>query len=474
MFPGKLGPMPRRYPGLSLICTLLAVALHGRAADPDEAFARLVVVDPGHFHAALLQKEALPGVSQTVYVYAPLGPDLLAHLNRIAQFNQRSDRPTHWLSRIYAGPDYLDRMLAERPGNIAIFSGRNLGKIDAIQRALDANIHVLADKPWIVEAADFAKLERALATARANRLAAYDVMTQRYEITEILQRELVNDPAVFGEAVRGNREEPGIEMQSVHYLLKVVAGQPNLRPPWFFDIHQQGEGIADVGTHLVDLVQWIASPDRTIDYRRDIQALDGRRWATILDQSQFQRVTGERMYPTYLLPAVRQGRLEYFCNGSVEYIFNGIHSRLGIEWRYEAPQGAGDTELSIFRGSRSRVEVRQGAEEGYRPEVYVVFNSRGAKPKVGEALERSLAVLGKTYPGLSLKDLGDRFQVTVPDVLRIGHEAHFGLVGRRFLEYVNHSAAIPQWEDSYMLAKYYITTRAVELAKAHSFAGSGR
>ena len=64
-------------------------------------------------------------------------------------------------------------------------------------------------------------------------------------------------------------------------------------------------------------------------------------------------------------------------------------------------------------------------------------------------------------------ELGDRCQVTIPDVLRIGHEAHFGLVSRRFLEYVNHSAAIPQWEDSYMLAKYYITTRAVELARAH-------
>jgi hypothetical protein len=457
-----------------LICTLLAVALHGRAADPDDAFARLMVVDPGHFHAALLQKEALPGISPTVYVYAPLGPDLLAHLNRIVQFNQRPDRPTHWLSRIYAGPDYLDRMLAERPGNVAIFSGRNLGKIDAIQRALDAHIHVLADKPWIIEAADFPKLERALATARANRLVAYDIMTQRYEIAEILQRELVNDPAVFGEAVGGNREQPGIEMQSVHYLLKVVAGQPNLRPPWFFDIHQQGEGITDVGTHLIDLVQWIASPDRTIDYRRDIQVLDGRRWATVLDPSQFQRVTGEQAYPAYLMPAVRQGRLEYICNSSVEYVFKGIHSRLGIEWKYEAMPGTGDTELSIFRGSLSRVEVRQGAEERSRPEVYVVPGSPEAKPKVRQALERRLAELGGTYPGLSLKDLGGRFQVTIPEGLRIGHEAHFGLVGRRFLEYVNGSAAVPQWEDSYMLAKYYTTTRAVELAKTRPFAGSGR
>src|SRR5881409_3513026 len=34
---------------------------------------RLMTLDPGHFHAALVQKEALPGVSPQVHVYAPLG-----------------------------------------------------------------------------------------------------------------------------------------------------------------------------------------------------------------------------------------------------------------------------------------------------------------------------------------------------------------------------------------------------------------
>jgi len=448
-----------------LIGLLLTASMAAWPAGSPEPFARLMVVDPGHFHAALLQQDELPDLSTTVFVYAPLGSDLLAHLNRIAQFNQRAANPTHWLSRIYAGPDYLERMLAERPGNVAIFSGRNAGKIDAIQRTLDAGIHVLADKPWIIEAADFPKLEKALATARARKLVAYDVMTQRYEIAEIVERALVTNGALFGDLIAGNPREPGITIQSVHHLLKLVAGQPNLRPAWFFDIRQQGEGVTDVGTHLVDLVQWMAAPDQAIDYRRDIQVLDARRWPTLLTAPEFERVTGERAWPDSLAAAVRDGRLEYFCNSSVEYTLRGTHVGLSAEWKYQAPAGTGDTELAIFRGSRAIVELRQGAEEKYRPEVYVVPNRPAAKAAIGEALARRLATLGAGYPGLAVEDLGNRFRVTIPDALRISHEAHFSLVGRRFLEYVRDPASLPAWEESFMLAKYYTTTRAVQVAR---------
>ena len=38
---------------------------------------RLVVIDPGHFHAALVQKHSYGGeVSDDVRVYAPRGPEL--------------------------------------------------------------------------------------------------------------------------------------------------------------------------------------------------------------------------------------------------------------------------------------------------------------------------------------------------------------------------------------------------------------
>src|SRR5262245_62973962 len=72
--------------------------------------AQLLTLDPGHFHAALVQKESYPGVARRVHVYAPLGPDLFAHLGRIAGFNQRRDNPTGWELEIHAGPDFLARL----------------------------------------------------------------------------------------------------------------------------------------------------------------------------------------------------------------------------------------------------------------------------------------------------------------------------------------------------------------------------
>src|SRR5512142_3344385 len=66
-----------------------------------EAAVRLMTLDPGHFHAALVQKEMQPEIAETVHVYAPLGPDLLAHLGRIAGFNQRATDPTRWQLEVH-------------------------------------------------------------------------------------------------------------------------------------------------------------------------------------------------------------------------------------------------------------------------------------------------------------------------------------------------------------------------------------
>jgi hypothetical protein len=93
-------------------------------------------------------------VSPLVKVHAPLGPDLSDYLSRIARYNRRPQAPTDWRLNVHAGPDFLDRMRDEAPGGIAIFSGRNRGKIERIIAALETGLHVLADKPAIVEPTD--------------------------------------------------------------------------------------------------------------------------------------------------------------------------------------------------------------------------------------------------------------------------------------------------------------------------------
>src|SRR5215510_1396620 len=185
----------------TLLLTVAAVAAATGAQQPggpNVADVRLTTLDPGHFHAALVQKEMYPGVAPRVDVYAPLGPDLFAHLARLAGFNARAENPTSWEVEVHASDDALARMLRERPGNVVVLSGRNRDKIHAIKAAVEAGLHVLADKPWIIDAGDLPLLESALASADRNGVIAYDIMTERHEITSILQRELVADADVFG------------------------------------------------------------------------------------------------------------------------------------------------------------------------------------------------------------------------------------------------------------------------------------
>lgn len=421
----------------------------------------LMTLDPGHFHAALVQKEMYASVSPRVDVYAPLGPDLLAHLQRISGFNGRPQTPTAWELEIHTGPDFFQRLLREKPGNVVVLSGRNRGKIDRILAAVDAGLHVLADKPWVIDAADLPTLETALARAEERGLVAFDIMTERYEITSLLQRELMHDAETFGEQLPGSADNPGIFMDSVHFLLKRVAGVPLRRPPWFFDIQQQGEGLTDVGTHLVDLVMWLLFPDQAVDFRKEIKVFAGKRWPTTLSLAEFQEITGESAFPDYAKPLLAEGRLPYICNNLVSYTVRGVHARLDVRWDLQAPAGGGDTHLAVARGSRSRVEVRQGPAENYRPEVYLVPNNASDLPGVAAALRKKVAALPTTYLGVGVEERRGELRVTIPDSYRVGHEAHFAQVMNQFLRYLRAPATLPAWERPNMMAKYFVTTQGV-------------
>jgi predicted dehydrogenase len=447
-------------PSVGMLLLVLGGAVSVAAQEP----VRLITLDPGHFHAGLIQKETYPGVADTVHVYAPLGADLIAHLERVASFNSREQAPTHWRLEVHAGPGSLERMLREKPGNVVVLSGRNQGKIDQVVASLEAGLNVLADKPWLIEAADFPKLEHALTVAERKGLVAYDVMTERHEITTILQRELAQDATLVGTIGPGSEAEPALEMESVHQLMKVVAGAVNLRPAWFFDTAQQGEALGDVATHLVDLAPWILFPEQAIDYRSDVRVLAARHWPTVLDRAQLLRLTGGKQLPPELEARLVDGRLDYFANGEVSYTLRGLHVRVRALWGYEAPTGGGDTHRAVVRGSRARLEILQGAEQKWRPELYLVPLRPGDKAVLRAALEARVAALTKERPGLAVEDEGARLRVFVPDRYRVGHEAHFGQVTRSFLGYLKAPASLPKWERPNMLAKYYVTTQAYRLS----------
>ncbi len=422
---------------------------------------RLMILEPGHFHAALIQKDMYPGISPKVAVYAPLGPELLDYLNRVSLANTRAEAPTAWQLDVHTGPDFFTRMLEERQGNVVVFTGRNRPKVNRMIQTLDAGYHVFADKPWIIRSADMEELKLTLDRAKERKLAAYDIMTERFEITSMLQKELVNAPAVYGKQLAGTEAEPGIQARSIHHLMKVVAGVPLKRPVWFFNIDEYGEALADVGTHVVDLVQWTAFPTQQLDYENDVRFGKTKRWPTMISQKQFEQVTGQKDFAKELAPWVRDGQLSYYCNNAVNYALRGVHVGLEILWNWEAKEGTGDVYEASFRGSLAKVEIRQGAAEKYLPELYVVPNASTAGWQ--KALKDTMAGLEKTYPGVGWDAATGR--VTIPEKYRVGHEAHFAQVARKFFGYARQPETQDTWERANMLVKYWITTRGVELAR---------
>jgi predicted dehydrogenase len=346
-----------------------------------------------------------------------------------------------------------------------VISGRNKGKIDYIQTSVGAGLHALVDKPWILSSEDFKKLKDTLDLADKKGRIALDIMTERFEISSILQRALVSDPDVFGEIVPGTPDSPGVYMESVHHLMKVVAGVPNIRPAWFFDGAQQGEGLNDIGTHLVDLVHWTLFPEKALDYQKDLEILGAQRWPTVISQANFQRVTGEKQFPAFLAKDIKNNNLEYFANTLVTYKVRGIHTKLNVIWDWEAPAGGGDTHFAYYKGTKARVEVRQGKSEKWRTELYVIPVDAAKKLEVTAAVGKRLTALTEKYTGLTLEERPGDIHVVIPDRFRTTHEEHFGEVARRFFGFLKAPKTLPAWEKPNMLAKYWVTTKGAELSK---------
>jgi predicted dehydrogenase len=423
---------------------------------------KLVILDPGHFHASLLQKNMMPRVDPLVHVYAPAGPDVEDYLARVEAFNTRAGNPTQWQTKLYTGADYLERCTAERAGNVVAISGNNLHKARYIRETLAAGFNVLADKPMAINAADFDSLASAFVQAKQKGLLLYDIMTERHEITTMLQREFSAFEPVFGTLEHGSPENPAVVKESVHHFCKVVAGTPLKRPAWFFDTTQYGEGIVDITTHLVDLVQWACFPGQVLDYRRDVQVQGARRWPTTLTPAQFEQVTRLPTYPDYLRKDLTGDTLQVYANGEIDYALKGVHAKVRVLWNFEAPPGTGDTHYSLMRGSRAELVIRQGAEQNYQPVLYIESKARDAAYEAG--LQQALTALRAKYPGIDFKSNGKGWEVLIPAAYHVGHEAHFGQVAEQFMGYLE-AGALPDWEVPGMLAKYFTNTQALKLAQ---------
>lgn len=424
---------------------------------------KLVVLNPGHFHASLPLKGRFPRVNDSVFVYAPQGVELEQYLATVDAFNTRSELPTAWKSQVYSEPDFLEKMLAEKQGNVVVLAGNNREKTNYIFQAVNAGYNVLSDKPMAINKEDFQLLVQAYEKADKNNVLLYDMMTERYDELNIIEKELINSSEFFGELVDGTEDEPAISMESVHHFYKEVAGNPLIRPAWYYDVEQQGEGIADVTTHYIDLVNWKCFPEQSIDYQKDVKVTKASHWATELSLEDFEKSTGSDSFPSYLLKNVENSKLKVNANGILNYQVRGKNIAVKVLWNYVAPQGGGDTFASTVRGSKAILSTVQDKQHNFVKQLYVEKADGVNSDEFKSNLEKAVENIKEKYPFVSLKAVGEKYQIVVPKENRSNHEAHFSLLAKNYFDFlVNRN--MPEWEKANTLAKYYITTTAVEMA----------
>jgi predicted dehydrogenase len=416
----------------------------------------VVVLDPGHFHAALTLRRSHPRLNQDVYVYAQDGPDVESFLRIVQSFNQRPHDPTSWTLHVYRGTDYLERLRTERPGNVVIVAGRNDTKMMSIHRLHADGFLVLGDKPWLISTAGLGMLRETTATPPL----AMDIMTERHEIANQVQKALAQQPDVFGQFRTGG-DASAIAIKGVHHLYKMVNQKPLVRRAWYFDVAAQGEGITDVTTHLADLAQWMTGEGQPFDYERDVELLSARQWPTEVPRDLFARITGLAGFPPTLRGQVVDGSLRYLCNASLSYRLRGIPVQLESLWNLAIPEGGGDTHHALVRGTKADLIVEQGPDTHFLTEL--TLRPVNESTSYAHTLRDAVASLQGSFPGLGFEPVGRSFRITIPQALRTTHEEHFAGVLEEFLGYID-SGEHPANLGPDLVTKYTLLARAAELS----------
>lgn len=429
-----------------------------------EGEVRLIAVAPGHFHAALLQKSMLKQLNYNVQVYAPEGPELNNYLNLINSYNTREHNPTYWNLNTYTGNDFFEKMLSEKNGNVVVLAGNNQLKTDYILQSVDAGLNILADKPMAIDNASFEQLKNAFTLSAKRDVLLYDIMTERYNFINILNRVLMQDKELFGTITKGTPENPAVEMESVHHFYKIVSGTPLTRPAWYYDVEQQGEGIVDVTTHLIDIVNWKCFPEVALDYKKDIKVTDASHWATPISLDQFRLSTKVEEFPDYLHKYMKDSTLYVYANGTINYQVKDVNVSIKVVWDYQAPEGAGDIHRTVINGTKAVLLVLQGEKQEYKSKLYVKKGVQATEEEFRKNIERAINELKTIYP-ISLKEAYDgMLEIEISPSMDDGHEAHFSKVAEKYFNFLI-TREMPEWEVPNMLVKYYITTTALEMAR---------
>jgi hypothetical protein len=214
------------------------------------------------------------------------------------------------------------------------------------------------------------------------------------------------------------------------------------------------------------MTHWMLFPEKPIDYEKDIELIEARRWSTGVPLDKFVKITGTHQFPQAAQEYVKNGILNYFCNGELSYHLKGVPVHLREIWNLDEPPGGGDTHRSLIKGTRSDLMIRQLPEQDSKTELLIV--PRGNRIQVEETVQDCLGKWSHKYPGLSVNPEKNALLINIPDNLRTTHEQHFCQVRDAFLEHLDAGTEPPE-HRACTIAKYTLLAKAREKALVSPF-----
>jgi hypothetical protein len=116
-----------------------------------------------------------------------------------------------------------------------------------------------------------------------------------------------------------------------------------------------------------------------------------------------------------------------------------------------------------MRGTKSNLVIQQGEKEGYKPKLYIDANTDDLQEFAG-SLNNAVQGLAAKFPGITVEKISDtKWSLNIPAEYSVGHEAHFGQVTEKYLQYLI-DGKLPEWEVPNMIVKYYTTTEGMKAA----------
>ena len=416
----------------------------------DTAKVQLLFLQPAHFHAALILKYPNEELDSELLVFAESESSYSAFKELINQYNAEEVCSKLWKLTEFHGEHYLEKAFKNNQAQAVVLAGNNSRKIDFIEQAVSHHRAVFADKPLVIDVKGYNKLKKVF----QKKGFVFDMMTERYAVKNQIIKHLVSDLDFSGGIVIQDGK-PSISFESTHHFIKNVAGKALLRPAKYYNVEEQGEGIVDVTAHFIDLAQWILSSEQSICIEEDIQEIRSEKWSTPINKNEFYLSTGLSDFPEYLDKYVNdQGVLEIYSNGKIEYLFKKYPISISVDWDIMDKEGHGDCLFAQFLTHSCLIEIKPDAN--HISSIYLTPTR--AIGDFEKKLERTLGSI-QEFTGLKIEKQADSFKIIIPKSLYLAHEDHFSKVLKQFLTY--RKEGLPDWEKTFMLTKYYLTTHAL-------------